>query len=111
MVGISRPWYNCSYTMAAKPIKSLKLHYTMIQFLIMKIRQLLHRQANCEFAKYCVVGCWVILIDNIDISKTLSGERFPLFYSLRVIKLQNNHPLGASKRMGTGLSLKFQVAG
>ena len=26
--------YNGSYTMAAKPIKSLELHYTMIQFLI-----------------------------------------------------------------------------
>ena len=34
MVAISRAWYNGSYTMAAKPIKSLKLHYTMIQFLI-----------------------------------------------------------------------------
>ena len=34
MVAISRPWYNCSYTMAAKPIKSLELHYTMMQFLI-----------------------------------------------------------------------------
>ena len=28
--------YNGSYTMAAKPIKSLELHYTMIQFLIQK---------------------------------------------------------------------------
>ena len=35
MVAISWPWYNGSYTMAAKPIKSLELHYTMIQFLIM----------------------------------------------------------------------------
>ena len=34
MVAISQPWYNCSYTMAAKPIKSLELHYTMMQFLI-----------------------------------------------------------------------------
>ena len=34
MVAISRPWYNGSYTIAAKPIKSLELHYTMIQFLI-----------------------------------------------------------------------------
>ena len=32
MVTISRSWYNDSYTMAAKPIKSLELHYTMIQF-------------------------------------------------------------------------------
>ena len=34
MVSISRAWYNGSYTMAAKPIKSLELHYTMVQFLI-----------------------------------------------------------------------------
>ena len=34
MVAISRPWYNGSYSMAAKPIKSVELHYTMIQFLI-----------------------------------------------------------------------------
>ena len=27
-------WYNGSYTMAAEPVKSLELHYTMIQFLI-----------------------------------------------------------------------------
>ena len=35
MVAISRVWYNGSYTIAAKPIKTLELHYTMIQFLIM----------------------------------------------------------------------------
>ena len=34
MNAISRAWYNSSYTMAAKPIKTLELHYTMIQFLI-----------------------------------------------------------------------------
>ena len=33
MVAISREWYNGSYTMAAKPIKSLELHYTIIRFL------------------------------------------------------------------------------
>ena len=38
MVSISRAWYNGSYTMAAKPIKSLELHYTMIQFLIKEYR-------------------------------------------------------------------------
>ena len=38
MVAISRPWYNGSYTMAAlKPIKTLELHYTMIQFLIILV--------------------------------------------------------------------------
>ena len=30
MVAISRAWYNGSYTMTAKPIKCLELHYTMI---------------------------------------------------------------------------------
>ena len=34
MVTISRTWYNGSYTLVAKPIKSLELRYTMIQFLI-----------------------------------------------------------------------------
>ena len=34
MDSISRVWYNGSYTIAAKPIKTLELHYTMIQFLI-----------------------------------------------------------------------------
>ena len=35
MVAISWAGYNGSYTiMAAKPINSLELHYTMIQFLI-----------------------------------------------------------------------------
>ena len=34
MDAISRVWYNGSYTIAAKPIKTLELHYTMIQLLI-----------------------------------------------------------------------------
>ena len=34
MVAIFRVWYNGSYTMAAKPITFLELHYTLIQFLI-----------------------------------------------------------------------------
>ena len=35
MAAISLAWYNGPYTMAAKPIKTLRLelHYTMIQFL------------------------------------------------------------------------------
>ena len=37
MVSIFRTWYNGSYTMAAKPIKSLEMHYTMLQFLIIKV--------------------------------------------------------------------------
>ena len=31
---ISRVWYNGSYTIAAKPIKTLELQYTIIQILI-----------------------------------------------------------------------------
>ena len=37
MGAITWPWYNGSYTMAAKPIKSLELHYTMIEFLMNKV--------------------------------------------------------------------------
>ena len=37
MDAISRVWYNGSYTIAAKPIKTLELHYAMIQFLIIII--------------------------------------------------------------------------
>ena len=37
MVAISRAWYNGSCTMPAKPIKSLQLHYTMIQFFKYKL--------------------------------------------------------------------------
>ena len=37
MDAICRVWYNGSYTIAAKPIKTLELHYTMIQFLIIMI--------------------------------------------------------------------------
>ena len=34
MVAISLAWYNDSYAMAAKAIKSPGLHYTIIEFLI-----------------------------------------------------------------------------
>ena len=34
MVSISRAWCNGSYTMPAKPIKSLEFYYRMVQFLI-----------------------------------------------------------------------------
>ena len=34
MDAISRVWYNGSYTIAAKSMKTLELHYTMIEFLI-----------------------------------------------------------------------------
>ena len=34
---IWRAWYNGSYTMMAKPIRALVLHYRMIQFLIIKV--------------------------------------------------------------------------
>ena len=37
VVAISRAWYNGSYAIAAKQIKSLELHYTMIQVLIIFI--------------------------------------------------------------------------
>ena len=36
MVAISRAWYNGSYSMVAKPVKSVEFHYAMVQFLIIK---------------------------------------------------------------------------
>ena len=38
IIVFTRAWYYGSYTMAAEPIKSLELHYTMIQFLITTVR-------------------------------------------------------------------------
>ena len=32
---IWRAWYNGSYTVMAKPIRALELHYPMIQFIVM----------------------------------------------------------------------------
>ena len=46
MVAISRAWYNGSYTMAAKPIKSLELHYAMIQFLIIRYITVYYHQLS-----------------------------------------------------------------
>ena len=40
MVAISQAWYNGSYTMASKPIKSMIFHYSMMQFLIIKKKKL-----------------------------------------------------------------------
>ena len=45
MDAISRIWYNGSYTIAAKPIKTLELHYTMIQFLIIVVSLLQYKGA------------------------------------------------------------------
>ena len=50
MVAISRVWYNGSSTIAAKPIKTLELYYTMIQFLIINI--IIH-------SKYFPVSDWL----------------------------------------------------
>ena len=50
MVSISRTWYNGSYTMAAKPIKSSELHYTMIQFLI-TIKEKVTTASSSNFPK------------------------------------------------------------
>ena len=42
ILAISLAWYNGSYTMAAKPINSLELHYTMTQFLIMTRKECIY---------------------------------------------------------------------
>ena len=45
---IWRAWYNSSYTITAKPIKMLELHYPMIQFLI-------------KHVMLCYITCYVVL--------------------------------------------------
>ena len=54
-VTISRAWYNDSYTIAAKPIKSLELHYTMIKFLIKKYMTVLFRHRSSGSPLYSVL--------------------------------------------------------
>ena len=57
MVTNFRVWYNGSYTMAAKPIKSLELDYTMIQFLLICVspstRTVFERKAWRERGSSC----------------------------------------------------------
>ena len=48
MDAISRVWYNGSYTIAAKPIKTLELHYTMIQLLIISYLSYQHGSRLCD---------------------------------------------------------------
>ena len=50
MDAISRVWYKSSYTITAKPIKTLELHYTMVQVLIITI--IIH-------SKYFPVSDWL----------------------------------------------------
>ena len=51
MVAFSYAWYNGSYTMTARPIKSLELHYTMIQFWIIIDKPLQHN-GHALYDKY-----------------------------------------------------------
>ena len=56
MDAISRVWYNGSYTIADKPIKTLELHHTMIQFLII----VYITQVNSAFRALWLVNSEVI---------------------------------------------------
>ena len=63
MVAISRAWYNGSYTMAAKPIKSLEIHYTMIQFLINRSYQINRvRGRSCKLQTY-----WIGFVNGVPL--------------------------------------------
>ena len=61
-------WYNASYTMAAKPIKSLKLHYTMIKFLIIYL-------IYCSCVTLCPPVKFITMVDKIHC-------RFYFYFSL-----------------------------
>ena len=57
-----RGWYNGSYTMMAKPMKTLQLHYPMIQFLISYLilcHVVLFFAMLCYVALCCVIFCYV----------------------------------------------------
>ena len=59
MVALSRVWNNGLYTMVAKPIKSLELHYTMIQFLIIiTVCILTDRPQPAQISNSVVVPLW-----------------------------------------------------
>ena len=55
MVAISQLWYNGSYTIAAKPIKTLESHYTMIQFLIKTVIQRQPKQNSTLHSSYKIL--------------------------------------------------------
>ena len=56
-----RAWYNSSYTMDAKPIKCLELHYTMIQFLIKGVIF----ERNCGAASVGSVNECLVLLTRV----------------------------------------------
>ena len=60
MDAISQVWYNGSYTIAAKRIKTLGLHYTMIQFLITNNYTPKWRQISDIFTDTEVNNCFSI---------------------------------------------------
>ena len=72
---LSRVWYNGSYTMAAKPIKSLELHYTMIQFLII----------------YLIFSIWVMIIVRLQYLELLLPYHITIKHVNRAIRLHTNH--------------------
>ena len=86
MVTFSWAWYNGSYTMAAKPIKSLELHYTVIQFLIIITR----------YARTSEISSWtwedkihIVLVYSVYYTDTneIPGKRFLglILYSLNPV--------------------------
>ena len=46
---IWRAWYNSSYTITAKPIKMLELHYPMIQFLMNSLYTLIYTHIHLSY--------------------------------------------------------------
>ena len=54
---IWRAWYNGSYTMMAKPVRALELHYPMVQFLInAKLKYTLSFDRDCKLR----ITLWMI---------------------------------------------------
>ena len=90
MVAISLTWNNSSHGMAVKPIKSLVLHYTMIQFSIMADTSWPLSQSkfwNCviqwPFTTTPSSHYLIIILDKLAISLII----FPFFHPLVLLQL------------------------
>ena len=94
MVAISRAWYNGSYTIAAKPIKSLELHYTMIQFLIKTIIPSVRNIATIQQDQVIVLDCikknYSTQSRLLDMKRLLRPTRFSYPTRARGITVKGN---------------------
>ena len=74
----SRAWYNSSYTLAAKPIKSLELHYTTIHHFHQNLTDGTYSKNTCPLLFDSVSGMGVARSSNEVGSTSSSHTRLTL---------------------------------